>query len=128
MAQSWVGNKHARRYRGVMSANHFDTELEQLDQRATGRLLTADTFDGSAFEALYAHLTSKAQALREESVLSKQILKSLRQAAAAVRSRSEYVSAARENLAVADKFEMLLDLLIAGEHPDDRKPGAPRII
>lgn len=111
-----------------MSANHFDPELEQLDQRATGRLLTADTFDGSAFDALYAHLTSKAETLRNESVLSKQLLKSLRQAATAVRSRSEYVSAARDNLAVADKFEMLLDLLIAGEHPDDRKSGVPRIV
>lgn len=111
-----------------MSANHYDLELEQLGERATGRLLMADTFDGGAFEALYDHLASKAGVLRGESVLSKQILACLRQASAAIRSRSEYVPAAKDSLAVADRFEMLLDLLIAGQDPADRKPGIPRII
>ena len=108
--------------------NDYDLELEQLEERATGRLLTADTFDAAAFETLFNHIADKARDLREVSVLSKQILRALRQAAAAVRTRSEYVLAARENLKVADTFEMLLDLIIIGEHPDDRKPGAPRII
>ncbi|EQB32179.1 hypothetical protein [Sphingobium ummariense] len=35
-----------------MSATDYDLELEQLEERATGKLATADTFDGAAFEAL----------------------------------------------------------------------------
>lgn len=111
-----------------MSGNDFDLELEQLGKQATGRLLMADSFDGAAFEALYDYIASKAPNLREEYVLSKQILACLRQASAAIRSRSDYVPAARQNLSVADKFDMLLDLLIAGEDPADRRPGVPRII
>lgn len=111
-----------------MSANQYDLELEQLGEKATGRLLIADTFDEAAFERLYEYLVGKAGDLREESVLSKQILKCLRQASRAIRSRSEYVASVRDGLAVADKFEMLLDLLIAGENPSDRRPGIPRII
>lgn len=111
-----------------MSVNHYDIELDQLDQRATGRLLMADTFDGAAFEALYHHVASKAGELREESVLSKQILACLRKASEAIRSRSEYIPAARDNLAIAGNFELLLDLLIAGEDPADRRPGQPRIV
>lgn len=116
------------RYQARMSANHFDLELEQLGEKAMGRLLTADSFDGAAFEALYDYLASKARDLRDESVLSKQLLACLRQASGAIHSRAEYVAAARQNLHVADKFDMLLDLLIAGEDPADRRPGAPRII
>ncbi|AJA10271.1 hypothetical protein SKP52_16995 [Sphingopyxis fribergensis] len=111
-----------------MSANDYDLELEQLEGRATGRLLTADTFDGAAFEALYNHISDKARDLREVSVVSKQILRSLRQAAATIRSRSEDVASVQDKLPVADRFEMLLDLIIIGEHPDDRKPGTPRIL
>lgn len=111
-----------------MNSNNYDLELEQLEERATGRLLTADTFDGVAFDALYDHVAHKARDLREVSVVSKQILRSLRQASAAIRSRSEYVPSVHDKLPVADRFEMLLDLIIIGEHPDDRKPGVPRVV
>jgi hypothetical protein len=111
-----------------MSANHYDTKLEQLEYRATGRLLVADVFDGAAFQALYDYVEGKAADLQNESVLSKQILKCLRGAAAAILSRSEYVPAVQENLAFVQRFETLLDLLIAGERPEDRRSGIPRIL
>jgi len=111
-----------------MSANHYDLELEKLAENATGKLLMADTFDKATFDTLYDYLAGKAVALRDESVLSKQILACLRQASGAIRSRSEYVPAARDNIAIADRFEVLLDLLIAGQDPADRKPGIPRIV
>ncbi len=111
-----------------MSANHYDPELAQLGEKASGRLFMADTFDGAAFDALYDYLAGKAGELRKESVVSKQILACIRQASGAIHSRSDYVPAARDNIAIAQKFEMLLDLLIAGEDPADRKPGIPRII
>ena len=39
-----------------------------------------------------------------------------------------YVPQARENLALADEFEMLLDLMIIGENTRGRAPGVPRIV
>jgi len=63
-----------------------------------------------------------------EYVISKQILGTLRDAAKAIRNQAPHVSAARENLDLADKFELLLDLMIIGESPRDRAPGVPRVI
>ena len=111
-----------------MQVNSYDVELERLEERATARLLTAEVYDALAFEALYGHLAAKAKELRDASTVSKQILGSLRRAAAAIRSRSEYVASARDGLLIADQFEMLLDLIVIGEIPDDRRPGEPRII
>lgn len=111
-----------------MSVNHYDLELENLEERATGRLLMADVFDAVAFETLYGHIAGKAPDLREASAISKQILGALRRAIEAIRTRAEYLAPARDNLRIADRFEMLLDLLIYGECPEDREPGSARII
>lgn len=111
-----------------MHVNDYDLELEELHRRATVRLLAADHFDPEAFNALRQHICRKAEDLRTEFVISKQILECLRQASGAIRSRSEHLPAVRGHLAVANDFEMLLDLLIAGEGCDDRQPGVPRII
>jgi hypothetical protein len=111
-----------------MSVNDYDLELEELQRRATGRLLAAESFDATAFVALREHICGKAELLRSEYVISKQLLRCLREAARAVRSRAEYVPGARENLHIANDFEMLLDLLIAGEGCCDRQPEGSRIV
>lgn len=111
-----------------MSVNDYDLELEELQRRSVERLFSAESFDAAAFAALREHICGKAEALRNEFVISKQMLSCLRDASKAIRSRAEYIPAARENLRVADDFEMLLDLLIAGEGCQDRQPGVPRII
>ncbi len=111
-----------------MKPSDHDLELEDLDRRATGRLLAADTFDASAFRSLIDYLSGKAEDIKGENVISKQVLGSLRTAASAIRSRSDYLQQVRENLGLADEFEMLLDLMIISESPQDRVPGVPRII
>ncbi|RYG86562.1 MAG: hypothetical protein EON58_21595 [Alphaproteobacteria bacterium] len=111
-----------------MSANDFDLELESLQLGSTGRLLATESFDVIAFQALREHVCRKAEELRGEYVISKQLLKCLREASGAIRNQAAHVVAAREHLSVADDFEMLLDLLIAGEGCGDRQPGVPRII
>lgn len=111
-----------------MSVNNFDLELDELQRRATGRLLTAETFDLDAFRALRAHICRKAEQLRDEFVISKQLLSCLRGASGAIRNQAPYVTAARDHLSVADDFELLLDLIIAGEGCEDRRPGIPRIV
>jgi len=92
------------------------------------RLLASDSFDLAAFDALYNYLGQKAEALKSEYVISKQVLSCLRNASKAIRNQAPHVAAARENLRLADKFEMLLDLMIIGESPRDRQPGVPRIV
>ena len=111
-----------------MSADHYDLELEELVRRATDRLLMAEAMDVEAFQLLYDHIAAKAPKLRDQSALPKQILASLRGAAEAIRSRSEYLADVRNHAEMAGKFDLLLDLLIASEDPAERVPGQPRII
>jgi hypothetical protein len=111
-----------------MSANHFDVDLDDLQRQSTGRLLSSETFDYDGFRALREHICRKAEQLRGEFVVSKQLLACLRGASGAIRNQAEHVAAARDHLAMADDFELLLDLIIAGEGCDDRQPGVPRII
>lgn len=111
-----------------MSANHFDFELDELQRRSTGRLLAAETFDRAAFQALREHICRKAEQLRGESVVSKQLLACLRGASEAIRNQASHVAAAGEHLALADEFDLLLDVIIAGEGCGDRQPGVPRIL
>lgn len=111
-----------------MGPNDYDPELHELARRSTFRLLAAEVFDRAAFEALKQRVCAKADALKGEYVISKQLLGCLRGAAKAIRNQAPYVPAAQESAALADEFEMVLDLLIAGENPSDRVPGVPRII
>jgi hypothetical protein len=111
-----------------MNVNDYDLELEELHRRATMRLLASESFDPAAFKALREHICRKAEDLRGEYVISKQILKCLREPSGVIRNQAEHVPAAREQLSVADDFEILLDLLIAGEGCADRQPGVPRIL
>ncbi|MES2057994.1 MAG: hypothetical protein V4564_18800 [Pseudomonadota bacterium] len=111
-----------------MSENHFDIVLEELTDRAVGKLLKADVFDASAFDALQDHLWQKAGGLQHEASISKQVLRSLRSAAAAIQSRAEYLPVVRQQLHRANGFEEMLDRLIAGETRLTRQPGVPRIM
>lgn len=111
-----------------VSENHFDIVLEELTDQAVGKLLKADTYDASAFDALEDHIWQKAEGLQSEAAISKQLLLTIRSAIGAIRSRAEYLPAVREQLPRANDFDVLLDRLIAGERRADRMPGIPRII
>lgn len=115
-------------YDEAMEPNAYDLQLEELAKQSTIRLLSAEIFDRQAFLNLKSCIEGKAGALRETSVLSKQILGCLRSAAAAIRNQAPHVREAEANLLLADEFEMLLDLLIMSETPQDRLPGVPRIV
>jgi hypothetical protein len=111
-----------------MQATDHDLNLDDLAQKATFRLLSSESFDPAAFAALYDYLCAKAENVRAEHVISKQVLGCLRNASSAIRNQAPHVPGARENLPLADKFDMLLDLMIIGEAPRDRTPGVPRVI
>jgi hypothetical protein len=101
----------------------FDTELQALRERAIDRLLNTDAFDGDAFGSLAQYLNRKADALRAEYVIPKQVLACLRDASSAIRSRAEYLPEVRTHAEIADRFDMLLDLMIIGETMEDRVLG-----
>jgi hypothetical protein len=60
-----------------MTPGNFDPQLEELDRRATLRLLAAETFDVGAFAELWEYLSQKAEAIKRDYVISKQVLGSL---------------------------------------------------
>ena len=47
----------------------------------------------------------------------------LRDASSAIRSRAEYLPEVRTHVEMANRFDMLLDLIIIGETMEDRVPG-----
>ena len=105
----------------------FDMKLKALEEKATGRLLTADVFDEAAFADLYSYICSMAEELKSEYVVSKQFLAAILSAAGTIRSRSEYLPRVKKSAKLADDFDMVLALVAAGEAPSDRRPGVPRV-
>ena len=111
-----------------MSVNNFDVELDEHRRRSIERFACAETLDLKAFQSLHDYLCRKSEELRAEYVVSKQILACLSEASGYIRSRAEYLPEVREHLSIAEDFELLLDLIIAGEAWSDRTHGSPRII
>ena len=109
-----------------MSPLAFDPELQSLREKSVDRLLMADVFDPTGFAALLRYLDLKADLLRAEYAISKQVLLCLRDASEAILSRAEYVPAAKANVEMARQFALLMDLMIVGETLADRQPGKPR--
>jgi hypothetical protein len=110
-----------------MSASDFDLELQELHQKSVHRLIAAETFDVPAFNELKRYLCEKSEAIKQEHLVSKQVLSVILDAARIIESRAEYMPEARDQLALANDFHMLLGLIAIGEAWGDRNPGVPRI-
>jgi hypothetical protein len=110
-----------------MSPNNFDLQLVELQRRSVGRLISAEVFDEAAFHELKSYLCEKAELLKSEYVVSKQIVACLLEAVAVIDSRAVYVEDAKRNAHLSDEFFMLLGLIASGEGCNDRKPGVPRV-
>lgn len=110
-----------------MKPSDFDLELEELRRKAIVPLVD-EVFDKAAFQALKDYLCKKAELIKSEHVVSKQVLMCLIEASRIIESRAERITAVRENLALAREFEMLIGLVASGEGCSDRKPGVPRVI
>ena len=110
-----------------MNASDFDLELQRLYEKSVGQLL-GDYFDARAFDAFYEYLCEKAELIKEEHVVSKQVISYLLSASQTIGSRQEYLPVVRQHQELAAKFEMLLGLIAIGEGVNDRKSGVPRIV
>ena len=112
----------------MSSVNEHDIQLKELYENSVGKLLMSELFDKAAFDALYQHLESKAELLKKEYMVSKQIMSAILNASSFIRSTSKHVEGSKQNIALAAKFENLLDLICKNEAPSDRQPNVPRII
>jgi hypothetical protein len=111
-----------------MSPSDHDLRLEELNYRAVVRLLAADVFDAAAFEDLKLYLCEKADLIKQEHVVSKQVLQCLVSASQAIETRAEYLPEVRRNIKMAAEFSTLLGLIAGGESCSDRTPGVPRVL
>jgi hypothetical protein len=107
-----------------MTASDFDLELEDLWKRSAGRLMAAEVFDAAAFTSLLRYLAGKAEAIKAEHVVSKQVLHCILWAVKALEGGR---SLPAEAMPLTSELYMLLDLIAIGEAPSDRKPGVPRV-
>lgn len=99
---------------------NFDLELESLKEAATDRWLMQQSLDFSAFQRLYAYLAARSEVLKDENVVSKQILRVVLDASNALEDSGESK--------LATEFMVLLGLISRNEAANDRKPGVPRIV
>jgi len=111
-----------------MKASDYDMELEELNRKSVSRLIMADVFDRAAFDALYAYLCQKTTLIKEEHVVSKQVLAVLLNTPQAIQSRAEYLPEVREQKDLIPKFAALLGLIVRGEACGERQPGVPRVL
>lgn len=111
-----------------MRPSDFDLELDELHKRSVGRLIGSETFDAVAFSQLYEYLCVKAEKIKDEHVVSKQVISAVFSAQRSIENAVPYNAQAKESLSLAGKFSLLLELIGIGETPNDRKPGMPRVV
>jgi hypothetical protein len=90
-------------------------------------LIAAEVFDAGAFEELKGHLCEKSKDVKQEHVVSKQVLSALLDAANVIESRAEYMPEVRQHQSLVSDFYILLGLIAIGEAWSDRAPGVPRV-
>jgi len=109
-------------------ASDYDLELEDLKRKSVDRLFMADVFDRTAFDALCAYLCQKVALIKQEHVVSKQVLAVLLNTPQIMRSRAAYLPEVRGHNDLILKFAELLEMIVRGEECADRQPGVPRIL
>jgi hypothetical protein len=110
-----------------MAASDFDLELVELRRKSVGRLVAAEAFDQQAFDDLWTYLCEKAELIKQEHVISKQVISLVLEAAAVIESRAPRVEGARKNAHLVMQHHNLLGLLAHGEGCADRVPGVARV-
>ncbi|WP_144394613.1 hypothetical protein [Pleionea sediminis] len=104
----------------MSNQNNFDLELKELKEATTDKWLMQQSLDLAAFESLYTYLEQKSELLKDQSTVSKQLVQVILDAFNALESAG--------NIQQANKFMVLLGLIVRNEAASDRKSGVPRII
>jgi len=108
--------------------NEYDLELYELQEFATGKLLKLQVFNLSAFLKLKNKIGEIIELSKNDPYVSRQLLKTILLAANSIESQSDYVYDAKINIAMAQEFRRLIDVIALNESVNDRKPGIPKII
>lgn len=107
----------------------LEAQLKNDLGRALLSVQTARVVDAPLFEQIDVEARALARFLKPQALVSKSLLNQLRVASKILRAEAPYVEGGRDFLiAMADKFETTLDLILSGECHDDLVPGVPRII
>lgn len=104
----------------MSNPNNFDLKLEKLNEASTGKWLMQESLDLAAFSDLLSYLESKSELLKDQSTISKQIVKAILDASSSLESAG--------NSGMANSFMILLGVIVRNETASDRKSGVPRII
>jgi hypothetical protein len=104
----------------MSNPNNYDLKLQELKEASTDKWLMQQSLDSNAFNSLLGHLQKKSELLKEQSTISKQIVQIILDASNALESAGE-----KE---LANKFMVLLGLIVRDEAASDRQPGMPRIM
>ena len=106
----------------------YQIELQELKEKSVDRLLCAEVYDKAAFLNLEAYLIKRTKNEIGKETISRQLLQVLHGAIGALESRAEYLPELKNEKEVITRFQAILGCLIAGEDPDSRQAGVPRII
>lgn len=106
----------------------FDRYKEELG-RFLLQIQTARVLDASSFARLEADGREIAWQLRGQPLIPKSVLHEMRTAMKILRAEAPYMpSDQRAMNDMADRLEMIFDLILVGEDHSDRTPGVPRIL
>ena len=112
--------------------NNIDEISRLLRERISGFLVPLQTrkaIDKAAFEGLAECARQLARQLKGTTLVSKAVLNEIRVTIGVLRAEAQYAGdKAPELVGMANRLEMVFDLILRDETPDDRVPGVPRII
>lgn len=104
----------------MSNPNNFDLMLQDLKKASTDKWLMQQSLDSEAFDNLYSYIEKKSELLKGQSTISKQVVQTILDATNAL--------GVGGNSAQANKFMLLLGVIVRNEEASDRQSGVPRIM
>ncbi|HEX4510590.1 MAG TPA: hypothetical protein VH328_10935 [Burkholderiaceae bacterium] len=109
--------------------DEISRELRDQVSRLLVPLQTRKAIDQAAFDALEQCVRNLARKLKGSELLPRAALNELKVTIGVLRAESQHAgSEAPKLVGMSNRLEMVFDLILRGESPDDRIPGVPRII
>jgi len=125
-----------RQQQGKAEQMDNDAEVESAQnqireglERLVGRFQRVQTVDHHAFQQVSAQAQLLTRLLKHEDLVSKSTLNRLHMAAEYLRAEAPYHKKdTAALLQMADQLDRVFHLILAGECPEDRTPGVPRLV
>ena len=113
--------------------NHINLKHGNAVREAVFKFLvplqTTRVIDRAAFEELFQAVKSLATELKRHDLLPKALLNEVHTTSKVLRNEAPYFRGETTELeGMANKLELVFNLILLGEGMEDRVPGVPRII